>query len=87
LVKFQNALPGSTLHFVDALIKANKDFDLIYLPSRNRVFGYNDYTRRRICDFFVRHLLGATPPDWNAEADAGQVKPILSKVGQGTIIR
>jgi len=64
----QNALPGSTLQLVDAFIKANKEFDLIYLPSKDHAFGYNDYPRRRICDFFVRHLLGTTPPDWNAMA-------------------
>jgi len=62
----ENVLPGSTLQFVDALMKANKDFDLLYMPNRNHVSGYGPYTTRRISDYFVRYLLGATPPDWNA---------------------
>jgi dipeptidyl-peptidase-4 len=69
----ENVLPGSTLEFVDALMRANKDFDLVYMPNQNHVTGYGAYgggayTTRRIYDYFVRYLLGATPPDWNREA-------------------
>lgn len=61
----ENVLPGSTLQFMDALAKANKDFDLIYLIGQTHVSGYSSYTSRRIGDYFVRHLMGATPPAWN----------------------
>jgi dipeptidyl aminopeptidase/acylaminoacyl peptidase len=54
----ENVLPGSTLHVVDALQRANKDFDLIYLPSTDHFFRTNCYVNRRILDFFARHLAG-----------------------------
>ena len=52
----------STLLVVDALIKANKDFDLIIFPNRGHGFGGEPYMVRRRWDYFVRHLLGAEPP-------------------------
>jgi dipeptidyl-peptidase 4 len=52
----------STLLVVDALIKANKDFDLIVLPNRGHGFGNEPYMVRRRWDYFVKHLLGAEPP-------------------------
>jgi dipeptidyl-peptidase-4 len=58
-----NVPPNNTLLVVDALIKANKDFDLIMLP--NQLHGYgnmSDYMTRRRWDYFVKHLLGAEPP-------------------------
>jgi len=57
-----NVPPDSTLLVVDALIKANKDFDLIMLPNRGHGFGNEPYMMRRRWDFFVKHLLGAEPP-------------------------
>jgi dipeptidyl-peptidase-4 len=48
---------------VDALIKANKDFDLLMLP--NQAHGYGDasnYMTRRRWDYFVKNLLGMEPP-------------------------
>ena len=53
----------STLLVVDALIAANKDFDLILLPNRTHGFGNEPYMMRRRWDYFVEHLLGAEPPD------------------------
>ena len=47
---------------VDALIKANKDFDLIMFPNRGHGFGSEPYMVRRRWDYFVQHLLGAEPP-------------------------
>ena len=47
---------------VDALIAANKDFDLLMLPNRGHGFGNEPYMMRRRWDYFVRHLLGAEPP-------------------------
>ena len=58
-----NVPPQTTLLVVDALIKANKDFDLLLLPNARHGYGMDSYyvTRRR-WDYFVRNLLGATPP-------------------------
>jgi dipeptidyl-peptidase-4 len=58
-----NVPPSNTLLVVDALVKANKDFDLIVFPNAHH--GYGDdapYMTRRRWDYFVRYLLGATPP-------------------------
>ena len=52
----------NTLLVVDALIKANKDFDLIILPNRTHGFGNEPYMIRRRWDYFVKNLLGAEPP-------------------------
>jgi dipeptidyl aminopeptidase/acylaminoacyl peptidase len=57
-----NVPPNNTLLVVDALIKANKDFDLLMLPNRGHGFGNEPYMIRRRWDYFVRHLLGAEPP-------------------------
>jgi dipeptidyl aminopeptidase/acylaminoacyl peptidase len=64
-----NVPPESTYRVVDALIKAKKDFDLIVVPGANHGNGGPHGDRRRL-DFFVRHLLGVEPPDWNALAAA-----------------
>lgn len=53
----------NTYLVVDALIKANKDFDLIVYPHQRHGFGVdNNYMMRRRWDYFVTHLLGAEPP-------------------------
>jgi dipeptidyl aminopeptidase/acylaminoacyl peptidase len=58
-----NVPPDNTLLVVDALIKANKDFDLLLLPNERHGFGASTfYMMRRRWDYFVRHLLGAEPP-------------------------
>jgi len=60
----ENVLPGSTLQLIDAFMKANKNFDLIYLPDTPHGSGrYTTYTMRRRWDYLVRHLMGATPPE------------------------
>ncbi len=65
----ENALPSVTLQLADALIKANKRFDLIYLPNRTHDFFRTDhYYMRRLWDYFVEHLHGTTPP---ADYDLG----------------
>jgi len=61
----ENVPPESTLRFVDALIKAGKDFDLLVIPGAGHGMG-GSYGQRRMQDFFVRHLLGKEPPDRNA---------------------
>ncbi|WP_404335158.1 DPP IV N-terminal domain-containing protein [Sphingomonas sp. MMS12-HWE2-04] len=65
-----NVDPASTLQVVDALIKANKDFDLLMIPggehSVGRSTGPIDYVARRQFAFFVRNLIGDPTPEWNA---------------------
>ena len=58
----------NTLLVVDALIAADKDFDLIMLPNRGHGFGNEPYMMRRRWDYFVRHLLGAEPPEYTIGA-------------------
>jgi dipeptidyl aminopeptidase/acylaminoacyl peptidase len=58
-----NVPPTNTLLVVDALIKANKDFDLLMLPNQRHGYGdASNYMTRRRWDYFVRYLLGANPP-------------------------
>ena len=58
-----NVPPYNTLLVVDALISANKDFDLILFPNRGHGFGNEPYMMRRRWDYFVEHLMGADPPE------------------------
>jgi dipeptidyl aminopeptidase/acylaminoacyl peptidase len=62
----KNVDPASTMQVVDALIKANKDFELLVVPGMGHSSG-GPYGDRRRLDFFVKNLLGQTPPDWNKE--------------------
>ena len=56
-----NVHPTMTIQVVDELIKANKDFDLIWAPDR--AHGLNEpYFVRRRWDYFVQNLLGVMPP-------------------------
>ena len=56
-----NVDPASTMQVVDALIKADKDFEMLVLPGRDHGAGETPYAARRRADFFVRHLLGVEP--------------------------
>lgn len=58
----ENVLPGQILQFVDALMKANKDFELLYMPSHDHEFIGEGYVIRRDWDFMVRNLLREEPP-------------------------
>jgi hypothetical protein len=60
-----NVPPELTYRFCDALIKARKDFEFLLVPGMRHGDG-GAYGRRRIQDFFVRHLHGVEPPDHNA---------------------
>ncbi|HLJ76497.1 MAG TPA: prolyl oligopeptidase family serine peptidase, partial [Acidobacteriaceae bacterium] len=58
-----NVPPTSTLLVVDALIRANKDFDLLLLPNQHHGYGADtNYMTRRRWDYFVRWLLNTEPP-------------------------
>jgi dipeptidyl aminopeptidase/acylaminoacyl peptidase len=58
-----NVDPSSTYQVVNALIKANKNFDLVVLPGVHHTMGEYFGEHKRF-DFFVKHLLGVDPPDW-----------------------
>ena len=72
-----NVPPALTMQLIDALMQANKDFDLLVLPHCDHAFidfregrevyearlRVNPYFIRRRWDFFVQHLLGAQPPE------------------------
>jgi len=58
-----NVPMNSTLLVVDALIKANKDFDLLLIPNAGHDYGAaKQYMARRRWDYFVRYLAGDVPP-------------------------
>ncbi|MEO7996030.1 MAG: DPP IV N-terminal domain-containing protein [Gemmatimonadaceae bacterium] len=58
-----NVPPYNTLLVAEALIKANKDFDLLMLPNQPHGYGnMSNYMMRRRWDYFVKWLLGAEPP-------------------------
>jgi dipeptidyl-peptidase-4 len=56
-----NVDPASTMQVVDALIRADKDFELLVVPGSNHGAAESPYGRRRRADFFVRNLLGVEP--------------------------
>jgi len=59
-----NVPPDNTLLVVDALIKANKDFDLLMIPNVAHGYGAaSNYMTRRRWDYFVRYLAGDIPPN------------------------
>ena len=58
-----NVPPSNTMVVVDALIKANKDFDLLLFPNKRHGYGdLSNYMMRRKWDYFVKHLKGLDPP-------------------------
>ena len=58
-----NVPPENTWLVVDALIKANKDFDLLLIPNADHAYGSaSNYMMRRRWDYFVKWLLDVEPP-------------------------
>jgi dipeptidyl aminopeptidase/acylaminoacyl peptidase len=58
-----NVPPYNTMLVVEALEKANKDYDLVIFPNSAHGYGsYSPYMMRRRWDYFVKNLLGAEPP-------------------------
>jgi dipeptidyl-peptidase 4 len=57
----RNVDPASTMQVVNALIKADKDFELVVFPGANHGIGESPYGQRRRLEFFARHLLGEQP--------------------------
>ncbi len=58
-----NVDPSSSYQVVNALQKAGKDFDFILLPNAKHTMGERFGEHKRY-DFFVKHLLKVTPPEW-----------------------
>jgi len=58
-----NVPPYNTMLLIDALEKANKDYDLVIFPYATHGYGSNTlYMMRRRWDYFVKNLLGKEPP-------------------------
>ncbi len=58
-----NVPPQNTLLVIDALEKANKDYDLVVFPNSPHGYGnFSPYMMRRRWDYFVKNLLGVDPP-------------------------
>ncbi|MBN1224705.1 MAG: DPP IV N-terminal domain-containing protein [Candidatus Aminicenantes bacterium] len=58
-----NVHPALTFQLVDALIKANKRFDLLIVPNATHGVAAHPYYTLREWDYFVEHLLGEKPPE------------------------
>ena len=58
-----NVDPASTLQVVSALMKANKNFEQLYLPGKTHSLG-GPFEMHKMHDFFVKHLLNQEPPAW-----------------------
>jgi dipeptidyl-peptidase 4 len=76
-----NVPPNNTLILVDALIKANKDFDLILFPNATHGYGAgSQYMTRRRWDYFVRYLADGIPP---YEYEMKPWSAVMSTFGNG----
>lgn len=64
----ENVNPSATFKFAEALIKANKDFDLLILPNQRHGFTgiHRKYFIKKRWNYFVEHLL-ETKPIWDFE--------------------
>ncbi|MGH7655948.1 MAG: DPP IV N-terminal domain-containing protein [Gemmatimonadaceae bacterium] len=62
-----NNVPSvETMLVVQALIKANKDFDMVIIPNVPHGYGASsDWMMRKRWDYFIRWLAGGVPPFWN----------------------
>ena len=60
-----NVDPASTMQVVNALEKANKDFELVVITGAHHTMG-ETYGEHKRYDFFVRHMLGVEPPKWSS---------------------
>jgi dipeptidyl aminopeptidase/acylaminoacyl peptidase len=77
----RNVDPASTMQVADALIRADKDFDLLVFPGSGHGAG-GRYGERRRRDFFVRHLLGVEPRrDGSSQSERAQ-GPDAGKAGR-----
>lgn len=64
----RNVDPSSTMQVVNALIKADKDFELLDMPGAGHGVARTPYGARRLEDFFVKNFLGGAAPGTSATA-------------------
>ncbi len=70
-----NVHPVETMRFADALIKANKNFDMLLVPNMFHGERGKPYVTRRRWDYFVEHLLGVEPPkDFRIPRNGGETR-------------
>ena len=70
----ENVDPSSTMQLINALVKANKNFDFLEIPGMGHSLG-GDYGEHKRRDFFVKHLLGVDPPEWTWKQNITVAKP------------
>ena len=63
-----NVNPSATFKLAEALVKADKEFDLLILPSQRHGYQgqHRNYFTKKRWNYFVEHLLNQTPI-WNFE--------------------
>jgi hypothetical protein len=75
----ENVDPASTLQVANALIKANKTFDLFVFPGGEHGVGRRGrltyYGNNKQWDYFVHNLLGVEPPNRNTPPPNGTTRP------------
>ncbi|KAF2419883.1 hypothetical protein EJ08DRAFT_653961 [Tothia fuscella] len=82
-----NVDPASTLQVANALIKAGKDYELLFVPGGGHGVGSSPYGTRRQRDFFVKHLLGVEPPKRNAMAGTGRIGMVQEETLNGWAVQ
>ncbi|MCC5867840.1 MAG: DPP IV N-terminal domain-containing protein [Gammaproteobacteria bacterium] len=61
----ENVHPAQAVQLMDALVKADRNFDVLYLPNRTHYYTPEPYFQRRLWDYLVEHVMGAQPPDFS----------------------
>ncbi|MEX1011576.1 MAG: DPP IV N-terminal domain-containing protein [Balneolaceae bacterium] len=64
----ENVHPAATMQVVDALIRANRNFDMLIMPNMHHRLSHHPFFVRSRWDYFVRHLHGTEPPHYNIES-------------------
>ncbi len=59
----ENVNPSATFKLADALVKADKDFDMLIFPSQRHGYSgkFTDYFIKKRWNYFVEHLLDKKP--------------------------
>ncbi len=65
----ENVPATQAFRLIDALTRADKRYDLMYLANRTHAGGYDPYTVHRTWDYFVEHLMRVEPPTVTWETD------------------
>jgi dipeptidyl-peptidase-4 len=78
-----NVHPANTIRMVNALIRANKRFDMILLPGQRHAFGdMTEYFFWRMADYFSNHLLGDYTT--SSEVDIEEMNREMEQSGKRT---